>query len=65
MTTSPRVISFRDNVANQHGAVFRSSGIFYLPPSVRVRTTLSFLNYWALKRELQVGVVQVLLLEEV
>lgn len=57
MTTPSRVISFRDNVANQHGAVFRSSGIFYLPPSVRVRTTLSVLNYWALKRELQVGVV--------
>lgn len=57
MMAAPRVISFRDNVSNQHGAVYRSSGIFYLPPTDRVRTTLSFLNYWALKRELQVAVV--------
>ncbi len=55
--TAPRTISFRDNVSNQHGAVYRSSGIFYLPPTDKVHTTLSILNYWALKRELQVAVV--------
>lgn len=57
MMTAPRVISFRGNVSNQHGEVYRSSGIFYVPPTNQVRTTLSFLNYWALKRDLQVAVV--------
>lgn len=54
---APRVISFRDNVSNQHGEVYRASAIFYLPPTDKVRTTISFLNYWALKRDLQVAVV--------
>lgn len=57
MQTAPRVISFRDNVSNQHGEVYRSSGIFYIPPTDRARTTISFLNYWALKRDLRVAVV--------
>lgn len=52
-----RAISFRDNVANRHGEVYRSSAIFYVPPTDRVRTTLSFLDYWSLKRGLQVTVL--------
>ena len=52
-----KTISFRDNVANRHGEVYRSSAIFFVPRTDRVRTTISFLNYWALKRELQVAVV--------
>lgn len=52
-----KTISFRDNVANRHGEVYRSSAIFHVPRTDRVRTTISFLNYWALKRELQVAVV--------
>ncbi|HSV44331.1 MAG TPA: hypothetical protein VLJ58_00960 [Ramlibacter sp.] len=56
-TPASRVISFRDNVANRHGETYRSSAIFHLPPTDRVRTRISFLNYWALKRDLQVAVV--------
>jgi hypothetical protein len=52
-----RTISFRDNVAHRHGDVYRSSAIFYVPPTDGVQTTISFLNYWALKRDLQVAVL--------
>jgi hypothetical protein len=52
-----KVISFRDNVSNRHGEVFRSSSIFYIPPSEKVKTTISILNYWRLKRDIDVAII--------
>jgi|JI10StandDraft_1071094.scaffolds.fasta_scaffold140650_2 hypothetical protein len=57
MAAPARTISFRDSVANRHGEVLRSSAIFYVPPRSGVRTRISFMNYWAQKRGLQVAVV--------
>lgn len=56
-STTSRTISFRDNVASRHGDVYRSSAIFYVPPSGRARTTISILDYWMLKRGLKVTVL--------
>ncbi len=50
-------ISFRENVSNQHGATYRSSAIFYIPPTSNTVTTISFLNYWSLKRDLKVTIL--------
>jgi len=55
--TMNKAISFRQNVANNHGEVYRSSAIFYIPPTNTTRTVISFLNYWALKRDINVAII--------
>lgn len=54
-----RLISQQANYRGDFGYVYRSSAIFYLRQSrsPRLRTTLSFLNYWPLKRGNQVAVL--------
>lgn len=53
----PIRISYRDNVAGAFGHVLRSSAIFYYRQSPTFRTTISFLNYWLIKRRLEVAIV--------
>ena len=50
------VISFRDNVGARHGEVLRSSAIFYVRETDATHSTISFMNYWKLKRGLEVAV---------
>jgi hypothetical protein len=52
-----KTISFVDNVQGRHGDVLRSSAIFYYVRNSQTKTTLSLLNYWPIKRNLQVAVV--------
>lgn len=42
---------------HDYGYVFRASGIFYLVKNPNMTTTLSILNYWKLKRNLEVTLV--------
>ena len=42
---------------NTHGFILRSSGIFYYKKNSNFKTTISFLNYWKIKRDLKVTVV--------
>tara|TARA_B100000029_G_scaffold496962_1_gene563985 strand:- start:88 stop:1518 length:1431 start_codon:yes stop_codon:yes gene_type:complete len=42
---------------NTHGLVLRSSGIFYYKKNPNFKTTLTFLNYWKIKRELKVKLI--------
>ncbi len=51
------VIDQRDNFAGRFGMVLRSSAIFYFRQSEVFRTTISVLNYWKLKRDVQVLLV--------
>jgi hypothetical protein len=51
-----KTISFRDNVAARHGDVLRSSAIFYVRESLSIQSTISFMNYWKLKRGLDVAI---------
>lgn len=53
----PLKIDQNDNFSSNFGEVLRSSAIFYYVADGMVSTTLSFLNYWALKRNLSVGIV--------
>ncbi|MCU1486928.1 MAG: hypothetical protein JWN67_3674 [Actinomycetia bacterium] len=50
-------ISQADNFAGRFGLVFRSSAVFYVANDDAVTTTLSFMDYWKLKRGLDVAVV--------
>ncbi|NTS75358.1 hypothetical protein HR060_00650 [Catenovulum sp. SM1970] len=50
-------ISQQDNFKGNFGLVLRSSAIFYAICNQSVKTTISFLNYWKLKRNLDVKVV--------
>ncbi|MFZ0184311.1 MAG: hypothetical protein WAL88_05700 [Nitrosotalea sp.] len=40
-----------------YGTVFRSSGIFYFKKGSNIKTTISMLNYWKIKRDLNVTIV--------
>lgn len=42
---------------NNFGYVFRASGIFYFRSSPEFETTISFLNYWKLRRDIKVSVL--------
>ena len=42
---------------NTHGLVLRSSGIFYYKKNSNFKTTISFLNYWKIKRDLKVTLI--------
>jgi hypothetical protein len=53
---SEKEISFRANAAGDHGYVNRSSAIFYFIKNNSINTTISFLNYWPLKRDINVAV---------
>jgi hypothetical protein len=51
------VISQRDHISVNFGNVLRSSAIFYFKAGANFKTTISFMNYWSLKRGLEVTVV--------
>ncbi len=51
------VVNQKDNFQANFGEIFRGSGVFYYKYDSNFKTTLSFLNYWKLKRDLEVGVV--------
>ena len=53
---TPLLISQKDNFASNFGFVYRSSAIFYYTVSEGERTTISFMNYWRPKRNLEVYV---------
>jgi len=42
---------------HDYGLVFRSSGIFYFIKNGKVTTTISILNYWKLKRNIDVTII--------
>lgn len=50
-------INQADNYQANFGCVLRSSAIFYYRHDQAVRTTISFMNYWSMKRHIQVTVV--------
>lgn len=50
-------ISQRDNFAAQFGDVLRSSAIFYFESSEHLTTTISFMDYWRMKRNIRVAVI--------
>ncbi len=50
-------VSFIDNVSGRHGEVLRSSAMFYYVHGPSIRTTISLLNYWPLKRSIEVHIV--------
>ena len=45
-------IDQQDNFSANFGKVFRSSAIFYAVHDDKVKTTISFLNYWDLKNKI-------------
>ncbi len=51
------LINQADHFKQNFGEVLRSSAIFYYRESADFQTTISFMNYWKIKRDLQVGVV--------
>lgn len=51
------IISQRDNFNQKFGLVLRSSAIFYYKSAPDISTTLSFMNYWKLKRGIEVAIV--------
>jgi len=51
-TTFPDVAQF-----NTHGIVLRASGIFYYKKNQNFKTTISFLNYWKIKRDQNVTII--------
>lgn len=50
-------ISQSDNFANNFGEALRSSAVFYFIKNDDFSTTISFLNYWFIRRELNVTVI--------
>lgn len=50
-------ISQKDNFAGAFGLVYRSSAIFYYKQTADFKTTISFMDYWRVKRGLDVMVV--------
>lgn len=51
-------LSFPDiSYKNTHGIVLRSSGIFYYKKNHDFKTTLSMLNYWKIKRDIDVTII--------
>lgn len=53
----PLEISQAQNHSLDFGTVFRSSALFYFRKAQRFATTISFLNYWPLKRAMEVAVI--------
>jgi hypothetical protein len=51
------MISQAKNYRQEFGEIFRSSGIFYYRYAADFSTTISFLDYWKIKRQLDVGVI--------
>ncbi|MFP6904814.1 MAG: hypothetical protein VCG02_06325 [Verrucomicrobiota bacterium] len=49
--------NLRVGETHDYGQVLRASGIFYFKQSATFKTTISFLNYWVLKREIKVAIV--------
>lgn len=41
----------------KHGNILRASGIFYYKKNKNFKTTISFLNYWKIKRDLTVTII--------
>jgi len=52
-----KLISQKENYANNFGEVLRSSGIFYFKQSTDFKTTISFLNYWLVRQNISITVV--------
>ncbi|HWZ22354.1 MAG TPA: hypothetical protein VNW06_06840, partial [Cytophagaceae bacterium] len=50
-------ISQKDNFAGAFGLVYRSSAIFYFKQTNNFNTTISFMNYWSVKRSLDIMIV--------
>lgn len=50
-------ISQKENFAGNHGLVIRSSAIFYYKYSHNFKSTISFMNYWYIKRDLNVMII--------
>lgn len=50
-------ISQKDNFSGNHGYVVRSSAIFYYKKTKELKTTISFMNYWKIKRSLEVMII--------
>jgi hypothetical protein len=57
METKKTTISQKDNYAGNFGLILRSSAIFYAINNKKMKTTVSFLNYWILKRDIKVTVI--------
>ncbi|MFK7824244.1 MAG: hypothetical protein AB8G05_08805 [Oligoflexales bacterium] len=51
------LINQQDNYNQKFGEVIRSSGIFLYKYDQSFSTTISFMNYWKIKRDLKVGVI--------
>mgnify|MGYP001315412078 CR=1 FL=1 len=51
------LISQKDHHAGNFGFVYRSSAIFYYTLSIKQKTTISFMNYWKPKRNLEVWII--------
>ncbi len=54
MSVKKILIDQRENFATQFGCVFRSSAVFYFRSDEKLKTTISILNYWKLKRGIDV-----------
>lgn len=50
-------ISQKDNYAGNFGHAYRSSAIFYYKQSKTFKTTISFMDYWKPKRNLEVYII--------
>ena len=57
MTNKKVYISQKDNYAGAFGLVYRSSANFYFRQSNTFKTTISFMDYWRIKRGISVMVV--------
>lgn len=57
MMMEQKLISQRNTFSENFGSVLRSSAIFYYKYSSKFKTTLSFMNYWLTKRNLDVTVI--------
>lgn len=52
-----QLISQKDNFKGNFGYVARSSAIFYYKMAPHIRTTISFMDYWSVKRNIEVMIV--------
>ncbi|MFT5122308.1 MAG: hypothetical protein ACI97B_000937 [Verrucomicrobiales bacterium] len=52
-----KIKNLRVGESHNYGQVLRASGIFYFKQSATFKTTISFLNYWVLKRDVKVAIV--------
>jgi len=56
MLKEPKKITIDYN-KHDYGPILRTSGIFYFKKSPSFKTTISFLNYWKIKRNLDITIV--------